>query len=122
MSLSFLARIQLLMVFLVQSTAVFAHAELQRAMPGVGATVSSPPSEIRLEFSERVELKFSHIVLSGSGGGIQTGNFLTLGADKTVLILKLGTLLKTGDYTVSWDVVSVDSHKTTGHFVFTVAP
>jgi copper resistance protein C len=40
--------------FALTSTAAFAHAQLQKAVPPVGGAVSSP-SEIRLEFSEGVE-------------------------------------------------------------------
>ena len=42
------------------ATDAFAHAQLEKATPAVGGTVASP-SEIRLEFSEGVEPKFSKI-------------------------------------------------------------
>ena len=49
------------------STAAFAHAQLEKATPAVGGTVASP-SEIRLEFSEGVEPKFSKISVTGPAG------------------------------------------------------
>ena len=45
----------------------FAHAQLEKATPAVGGTVSSA-SEIRLEFSEGVEPKFSKVSLTGPSG------------------------------------------------------
>ena len=39
-----------------------------------------------------------------------------------VLHVPLGQKLKAGVYVVSWHVVSVDTHKTSGSYKFTVAP
>ena len=50
--------------FVFASTAAFAHAQLEKATPAVGGTVA-PPSEIRLEFSEGVEPRFSEVTLTG---------------------------------------------------------
>jgi methionine-rich copper-binding protein CopC len=41
--------------------------------------------------------------------------------DGRVLSVKLKTLAP-GDYSVEWHVTSVDTHKTEGHFTFTVRP
>ena len=34
------------------ASAAYAHAQLQRAVPAVGGTVTASPTEIRLKFSE----------------------------------------------------------------------
>jgi methionine-rich copper-binding protein CopC len=41
--------------------------------------------------------------------------------DRRVLSVKLKTL-PPGIYSVEWHVTSVDTHKTEGHFTFTVKP
>ncbi len=46
------------------ATTAFAHAQLEKATPAVGGTVASA-SEIRLEFSEGVEPKFSKVSVTG---------------------------------------------------------
>ena len=55
------------LAFALAAAPAFAHAQLEKATPPVGGTVS-PPSEIRLEFSEGVELRFTKVTLSGPGG------------------------------------------------------
>ena len=50
----------------------FAHAQLEKATPAVGGTVASA-SEIRLEFSEGVEPKFSKVSVTGPGGAVPLG-------------------------------------------------
>ena len=43
----------------------FAHAFLQSASPKVGSTVSAPPREVSITFSEAVVPAFSKITVSG---------------------------------------------------------
>ncbi|EPT4862193.1 copper resistance protein CopC, partial [Klebsiella pneumoniae] len=40
--------------------------------------------------------------------------------DQKQLIVPLADSLKPGTYTVDWHVVSVDGHKTKGHYTFSV--
>jgi methionine-rich copper-binding protein CopC len=110
------------LAFALAAAPASAHAQLEKATPPVGGTVSSP-SEIRLEFSEGVELKFTKVMLSGPGGAPAP-----LGAEKTepgnqaVLIVPISKPLSAGVYTVRWQAVSVDTHHTQGTFEFTVKP
>ena len=55
------------LAFVCAAADAFAHAQLEKATPAVGGTVSSA-SEIRLEFSEGVEPKFSKVSVTGPGG------------------------------------------------------
>ena len=55
------------LAFALAATQAFAHAQLEKATPPVGGTVASA-TEIRLEFSEGVEPKFSKVTLTGPGG------------------------------------------------------
>ena len=63
----FSLRIPVSLGLALTANSAFAHAHLEKATPPVGGTVSSP-SEIRLEFSEGVEPKFSKVTLTGPGG------------------------------------------------------
>jgi len=115
-------RIPASLALALTASAAFAHAQLEKAAPPVGGTVASA-SEIRLEFSEGVEPKFTKVTLSGPGGSA-----LPLGAAKTepsnqaVLIVPITKALAAGAYTVHWHAVSVDTHYTQGTFEFTVKP
>jgi methionine-rich copper-binding protein CopC len=56
------------------ATAARAHAFLDHAVPPVGGTVSAPPPEIRLYFSEAIEPRFSVIELTSiDGRPVKTG-------------------------------------------------
>jgi methionine-rich copper-binding protein CopC len=99
----------------------FAHAHLNTAVPAVGGTVTASPSAIRLTFSEDVEPHFSTIALTGPDGkSVPLGQPAT--APGHVLASPVPQPLKPGTYTVTWHVVSVDTHKTQGSFSFTVRP
>lgn len=100
-----------------------AHAQLVQATPKVGSTVSSSPSEIRLQFSEAVEPRFSQIdVVTDFGRKVATGQATIDPKDPTQLVLRLGVTLEPGTYHVNWRVLSVDTHRTKGSFTFEVRP
>ena len=101
------------------SESVQAHALLQSASPSVGGSVSSSPSSIRLEFSEGVEARYSHVSVSGPGGAVPVSG-PSNGGSKSTLTVKVSGKLKPGNYHVSWSVVSEDTHKTQGSFNFQV--
>ncbi len=64
---TFSPRIPVSLAFALIAAQAFAHAQLEKATPAVGGTVASA-NEIRLEFSEDVEPRFSGVTLSGAGG------------------------------------------------------
>jgi copper resistance protein C len=109
------------LAFACASSAALAHAQLEKATPAVGGTVASP-SEIRLEFSEGVEPKFSKISVTGPGGAVPLGAAKTDSGDPAVLIAPISKPLPAGAYKVHWQAVSVDTHHTQGTFEFTVKP
>ena len=111
------------LAFAMVASAAFAHAQLQKATPAVGGTVSASPGEIRLKFSEGVEPRFSTIALAAQDGAAQPiGKPSVDPADNSVLVATIAQQLKPGVYKVTWRAVSVDTHKTQGSFAFTVAP
>jgi len=110
-----------LLALICGATTAFAHAQLEKAVPAVGGTVASP-SEIRLEFSEGVEPKFSKVSLTGPGGAVPLGAAKTESGNPAVLIAPISKPLPSGAYKVHWQAVSVDTHHTQGTFDFTVKP
>ena len=108
------------LAFAFAAAQAFAHAELEKATPPVGGTVA-PPSEIRLEFSEGVEPKFTGVTLtSASGASVAVGPAKIAAGNAAVLIVPIAKPLAPGVYTVRWHAVSVDTHHTQGNFEFTV--
>lgn len=95
-----------------------AHAFLDHADPRVGSTLSSPPAALTLAFTEPIEAAFSRVeVTDAAGKRIETGP-LQHPAPATIAVSLPG--LAPGSYTVTWAVVSVDTHPTEGHFTFSV--
>ena len=107
--------------FICVATAALAHAQLEKATPPVGGTVASA-TEIRLEFSEGVEPKFTKVSVTGPGGAVPLGAAKTEPSNQAVLIVPITKTLAAGAYKVHWQAVSVDTHHTQGTFEFTVKP
>jgi methionine-rich copper-binding protein CopC len=119
---TFSLRIPLSLAFALIAAQAFAHAQLEKATPAVGGTVASA-SEIRLEFNEGVEPKFTKVTLTGPGGAAAPlGTARTESGNQAVLIVPISKPLSAGVYTVRWQAVSVDTHHTQGTFEFTVKP
>jgi methionine-rich copper-binding protein CopC len=99
----------------------FAHAFLDRASPPVGSEVSGSPPAISLTYTEPVEPLFSTVrVTDAHGTRVDEGKPVPRDDGR---VLQVGLKqLSPGVYTVVWLVTSVDTHKTEGHFTFTVKP
>jgi methionine-rich copper-binding protein CopC len=101
--------------------AAFAHAFLDRSSPPVGSEVSGSPPAIDLTYTEPVEPLFCTVhVTDASGARVDDGKPTTQD-DGRILVVPLKKLAP-GAYNVEWHVTSVDTHKTEGHFTFTVKP
>ena len=118
---TFSLKISASLAFALIASHAFAHAQLEKASPPVGGTVASA-SEIRLSFSEGVELKFTKVSVTGPGGAVPLGAAKTESGDQAVLIVPITKGLAAGVYKVHWQAVSVDTHHTQGTFEFTVKP
>jgi methionine-rich copper-binding protein CopC len=109
------------LALLVAPVAANAHAMLDHAAPAVGSAAVTPPKEVVLSFTEKLEPKFSSIeVRDAKGAAMQTGK-AALGSSPTELRVALKPL-PPGTYKVIWRVLSVDTHRTNGSFTFRVGP
>lgn len=97
-----------------------AHGELVRASPEPGTVVSTSPADLRLQFSEAIEAKFSGLeVVTWTGKQVPIGRAAMQGA---VMAVPLPAPLPPGVYRIDWHVLSVDGHRTKGSFTFEVRP
>ena len=99
-----------------------AHAQLEAASPAVNARLAAPPTEIRLEFSAKVDPAASSVELTDSGGHDVPLGARRSGESQRVLVVRIGKPLRPGRYRVAWRAASFDGHVTEGAFGFTVAP
>jgi methionine-rich copper-binding protein CopC len=111
-----------LSIFLWLATAAevaWAHAYPASSVPQDGATVAESPREVRIQFTEGVEIEFSRIdVKSSTGEMVSQGKVRRLAGDTLAVDLKP---LRPGSYTVEWQVLSVDTHITEGVLRFSVS-
>jgi methionine-rich copper-binding protein CopC len=97
------------------------HAFLERAEPRVGSTIKSPPSQVRVWFTEPLEPAFSTLeVVNQSGERVDRGPARIDAASPATLQVPLKPL-GPGTYRVKWRVLSVDTHVTEGDFTFRVS-
>jgi copper resistance protein C len=108
------------LIVLAGSARLEAHAFLKDAEPGVGRTVQTSPSEVRIRFTENIEPAFSSIqVFDASGKEVDKRDLHLDPSDHAVLHVSLPAL-GAGTYKIVWRVVSVDTHATNGSFTFRV--
>jgi copper resistance protein C len=95
-----------------------AHAHLIKSVPAASSEVTSPPA-LFLTYTEELEPSLAKVSLSrGSKLIADMGKPETVASGKglRVALPPLGA----GTYTVQWDVVAKDGHRTTGSFEFLV--
>jgi copper transport protein len=96
-----------------------AHAALTGSNPTQGSVVDQAPTQVSLTFSEQVSLNDGSLrVLDPKGKRVDTGGASDLGGDTYGLKVRPG--LPDGTYTVTYQVVSADSHPVSGAFTFSV--
>jgi copper resistance protein C len=104
------------LLVLVMGKAV-AHAFLDHAEPRVGNKVATPPREVTLWFTQKLEPAFSSVTVTNAAGQrVDTGKARVSGNQMSVSLRPGGT----GTYHVTWRVLSVDTHTTDGSFNFQV--
>ena len=112
--------VPLVLLFFAAQSQAWAHAFLDHAVPKVGSTVTNSPAQIKLWFTQNLEPVFSSFeVCDAKGKEVDKKNVHPDDKDKSLLIVSVPSL-SDGTYTVTWHVVSVDTHRTQGHFKFTI--
>jgi copper resistance protein C len=105
---------------LIGASVALAHSELRQAQPAPNSRHKSPPSEIKLYFSERLEPVYSTVrVVDASGAEVDRQDAHVDPLDPLVLRVSLKPL-DPGAYIVNWRTLSLDPHMSQGHFSFQV--
>ncbi len=100
------------------ATAVYGHAILLSANPTKDQAVQGNDVQIDLRFNSRVDAKRSRITLVVPGGGTRP---LTIDDQAPPESLKSQVHgLKSGSYTLQWQVLAVDGHISRGEIPFKV--
>jgi hypothetical protein len=107
-------------LFLAIQSPAWAHAFLDHADPKVGSTITDSPGVIKIWFTQDLEPVFASIrVQDAQGKQVDRRDAHLDNQNKTLVIVSVPKL-PDGTYTVTWHVVSVDTHRTQGSFKFTI--
>jgi hypothetical protein len=112
----------LLLTALVLATvaSAAAHSALDRAEPRPGSRLRTPPAEVKVWFTEKLEPAFSTLKVENEAGArVDRADAQVDATDRTLIRVGLGPL-PAGAYRVAWRVLSVDSHVTEGGFTFRI--
>jgi methionine-rich copper-binding protein CopC len=101
------------------ATQAQAHAHLVSATPAKDAAGAAPKA-LSLNFSEKLEPKFSAVeLMTADGKGVPVKSVVA-GKDHKTITATPAAPLAPGAYMVMWHVVSGDGHKMKGDYNFTV--
>ncbi|SRR5229473_5114173 len=105
------------LLLFVASGQASAHALLDHAEPRVGNKVATPPRQVTLWFTQKLEPAFSSVTVTNGGGQrVDSGKARVSGNQMSVSLRPGGA----GTYQVNWRVLSADAHTTDGTFTFQV--
>ena len=111
----------LLAALLLAPAAASAHALLVDTVPQRGATLTTPPREVVLHFSEAVEGNFGAVrVFDAAARRVDDGRSFHPGGSGARLAVGLKPGLPHGTYVATYRVISADSHPISGGLVFSV--
>ncbi len=97
-----------------------AHAVLESTTPTNGAVVDSAPTRVTLTFGEAVQVEPDGVhVIAPDGSSADNGKTDHIDGRGETVGVPL-TSSAQGTYTVSWHVVSADSHPISGAFTFSI--
>ncbi|WP_155057271.1 copper resistance CopC/CopD family protein [Streptomyces blattellae] len=120
-------RIRTLVLLLLAATGLLlagagqasAHAALSGSDPQQGAVVDKAPAQVSLTFTEQVSTSDDSLrVLDPKGQRVDSG--APSNVSGTTYSVKLHSGLPDGTYTVSYQVVSADSHPVAGAYTFSI--
>ena len=99
---------------------VSAHASLVKSAPARRAVLFKAPPKIQLWFSEKLEARFSSLmVIDSAGRRVDLGNVAVDAKDSKQLSVGLSPI-PSGQYRIKFRVLSVDGHVLEEDFPFTI--
>ena len=95
-----------------------AHAIVESSQPAANAVVAPGELHVRVQFSSRIDVARSRIVLIAPDGRQKT---LALeAADQPGVVTATTRVVRDGRFTLHWQVLSLDGHVTRGDIPFRV--
>ena len=107
------------LLFVVAVAAAYAHGTVETSSPKDGATLTAPPAEIRMKFTETLEPAFTSVKLIGPSGQEVAPKEKVRVEDGKTVVLPLPTL-SPGAYKAQWMSAGHDGHHIHGELTFTV--
>ena len=95
-----------------------AHAFLVRTVPASGARLDRGPSELVLEFTERLEAR--PVVVVRTIGGVRIDGLRVVASDDPTVVRVAMPRIGRGVYVVGWQGVADDGHRSEGTWAFAV--
>lgn len=102
------------------SPAAWAHATLVTTSPADGSVVTKAPASVSATFDEAVGVSADSLRVFAPNGQRADNGSTKQGTDPQQVTVGLLPGISNGTYTVSWHVVSADSHAVSGAFTFSV--
>lgn len=100
--------------------AALAHAKLEASSPQANSIVSPAPAQVRLQFSEPLELPFSKVKLVDEQGAVVAPSKIAVDPANAKALVATIPSLHAGAYRVQWSTVTRDGHKVKGEYTFRV--
>jgi methionine-rich copper-binding protein CopC len=113
--------IVLLLALLASGSQALAHAAALGANPKPNSVLRSPPRDVAIVFSERVQAASDSIVVQDAGGARVDQSNARSESNGRVVRATLNPL-SPGTYKVIWRVRSADGHVAEGTYTFRVRP
>jgi methionine-rich copper-binding protein CopC len=104
----------------IASPAALAHTKLEKSQPAANSVVSPAPAQVRLQFSDPLELPFSKVKLVDEKGAVREPSKIAADPTDAKALIATTPGLHAGAWRVQWSTVTRDGHKVRGEFGFRV--
>lgn len=104
----------------IAAPAALAHTRLESSQPAANSVVSPAPAQVRLQFSDPLELPFSKVKLVDDKGAVVEASKLAVDPAEARALIATTPGLHAGAWRVQWSTVTRDGHKVKGEFGFRV--
>lgn len=105
---------------LLAPSPLWAHAYLIKSVPAQRAVLFRAPVKIQLWFNERLEPRYSSLMLTTAEGKLVEIDKAEVGAEDPKQLAVSIKPLPAGRYVIKYRVLSVDGHIVQDQFLFTV--
>ncbi len=104
-------------ILLAGTTAVLAHAKLEKTEPVDKTTITAPPAHVQVFFSEAPDAAVSKLAIKGPSDKVKLVETHVMGK---ALMAHVEGDMTDGVYTVQWQTAGDDGHAQKGEFTFTL--